>query len=667
MDCHELYTCDHMIRVINILAAAIALGFINPVAGRCLHLDRVSTGSGSDLVGDQHATLWSDQVATAPCTDPIQVRFLLLRQSHSQESNKQNAKSTAVQPELKKRIIEVLSSTAVEAKKWDDKAVAARTQAQIADLIWEANSENATNYLKAAWDSAENVEEPKHDRSPIANRSLRNTVKRDVLLVARKRAPALATKWLEEMVEESKSAEKETRGIFDDRSARSTVLLQMANELVADNPKAAAELLVDSLRDGISFNFQTVLIRIQQKDSTLADTVFRAALNRLRAVGASDPNELLTLYSYLYTPGRVQVSNTTDNRNQALLAIGGTRVAVPPGRQNPELALEFLGLASDLLIGAPLPEDNAQTTARSIVSAIGVLLREVTQQFPEKAALLRTRVQQLDAEARFSTVPNQRRPDIPEIRPAESKESFAERRVDLLEDSAAKGRDVLTRDIGYAKAAVATTAERYQRGLDLAGKIDDKDLRGSVRSWLIFRAVLHLIAAGRLDEAHSLNLKNDDMAQRAVCFVVGAQRLVKDKDTTRAGEWLRLAGTLLRGSEPNPNLARIAFGIVSTYGGFDTQASLDWFLYAVKLLRLTPLASINEDTAPTLQRITGITPNTDLAGQTTGFSLRAAVAVLPSEQFEQILYMLNDIKPPEARGIAVVTLCSNYLRAMKNV
>lgn len=607
-----------MIRVINILTAVIALGFVNPVAGRCL-------------------------LQTEP----------------------QNGKSPAVQTDpLQKRIIEVLSSTALEAKKWDDKAVAARTQAQIADLVWDANRENATDYLKAAWDAATNVEEPKQERSPIANRSLRNVVKRDVLLVARKRAPELATRWLEEMVQESKSADKETRGVFDDRSARSAVLLQMANELVADNPKAAAELLIESLRDGVSFNFQTVLLRIQQKDSTLAETVFRAALSRLRAVGTTDLNELLTLYSYLYTPGRVQVTNTTDNRNQSLLAIGGSRVAVPPGRQNRELGLEFLEVASDLLLAAPLPEGNAQTTARSIVSAIGVLLREVTQQLPEKAALLRTRVQQLDAEARFSTVPNRRSPDIPEIRPAETKESFAERRVDLLEDSAAKGRDVLTRDIGYAKAAVATTAERYQRGLDLAGKIDDKELRSGVRSWLIFRAVLHLIASGRLDEAHSLNLKNDALVQRAACFVVGAQRLVKNKDTIRAGEWLRLAGTLIRGSEPNPNLAQVAFGIVSTYGSFDTQASLDWFFYAVKLVQFTPLGLLNEDTAPALQRITGITPNTNLSGQTTGFSLRAAVAVLPLDRFEQILYALNEIKSQEARGMVVVMLCSNYLRSM---
>jgi len=47
-------------------------------------LDGVSTGSGSDLVSDQRAisskdlTLMVDQVATAPCTDPIQVRFVTL-------------------------------------------------------------------------------------------------------------------------------------------------------------------------------------------------------------------------------------------------------------------------------------------------------------------------------------------------------------------------------------------------------------------------------------------------------------------------------------------------------------------------------------------------------------------------------------------------------------
>jgi hypothetical protein len=237
--------------------------------------------------------------------------------------------------------------------------------------------------------------------------------------------------------------------------------------------------------------------------------------------------------------------------------------------------------------------------------------------------------------------------------------------VDLLETSAAKARDTLSRDIGYANAAVATTVERYERGLDLAGKIDDKNLRDGVRSWLLYRAVLHFIANGDLDQARRLNLKNDDAIPRAVCFVVGAQRLVKDKDTDRAGEWLREAGALVRRSEPDESMARIALGIVSTYGSFDTQASLDWLLYAVKLMRKAPPVSLNDDTAPELKGIGGVMPVGEVTRSTSGFGLQTAVAVFPANQFEQVLYALNDMTPQEARGLAVLTLCRNYLSHKK--
>jgi hypothetical protein len=565
--------------------------------------------------------------------------------------------------QLVTRINYLLNSTAVDANKWDDKAIAARTQAQIADLLWDANRDIAANHLKAAWNSAVKIEESNRDRSSVVNYSLRNSVRRDVLLIARKRAPQLASAWLDEMVEESKTAQNNQRGTFDDRSARSAVLLQMANLTVGGNPPAAAELLIESLHDGISFNFQTVLLRLQQKDAALAETVFRAAVARLRTAGMNDPNELLTLYSYLFTPGRIFGANTSENRNQAQLVIGGPRIAITAARQNPALAREFLDLASDLLLTAPVPEDaNGKLVARSLVSAIGSILRDTTEQLPQKAALLRARAQQLDSEARFSNVPLPKASDIPEVREGESKESFAERRVDLLEETAANGRDLLTRDIGYANAAVATGVERYQRGLDLAGKIDDKNLRDGVRSWLLYRATLHFIRSGDLDQGRRLNLKNDDVVQRAICFVVGAQRLVDDKDTIRANEWLREAGTLIRKSDANESAARVALGIVSTYGRFDTVAALDWLLVAVKLASKASPASLSEDSAPRFKRISGVTPITDVAGDTRGFSLQSAVGVFPPEHFEQVLSVLNELASPEARGIAVLTLCSNFLK-----
>src|ERR1043165_1848933 len=66
-------------------------GTTNTDEGLCLksresHLDRVSTGSGSDLVKSWESTivrkcrmLITDQVATAPCTDPVQAHLLTFR------------------------------------------------------------------------------------------------------------------------------------------------------------------------------------------------------------------------------------------------------------------------------------------------------------------------------------------------------------------------------------------------------------------------------------------------------------------------------------------------------------------------------------------------------------------------------------------------------------
>src|SRR6185437_10612046 len=70
----------------KILSIRISVGQGLCLESRESHLDRVSTGSGSDLVKSWESTivrkyrmLITDQVATAPCTDPVQAHFLTFR------------------------------------------------------------------------------------------------------------------------------------------------------------------------------------------------------------------------------------------------------------------------------------------------------------------------------------------------------------------------------------------------------------------------------------------------------------------------------------------------------------------------------------------------------------------------------------------------------------
>ncbi len=567
------------------------------------------------------------------------------------------------------RIVDLLRAVADNAKAWADTSAAARMQAQVADLTWEVDAVTAQQYLTQAWATAGRVKEAQPDKSRFRNSSLRTDARREVLLVARRRAPEVAKKWLEQMAQEAEAEQNgQTRGVFDDRTPRSAVLLQLALTSVADSPQAAAELLTESLRDGISFGFQHVLIALQEKNVELAQTVFRAALNRLKTAGMLAPDELMILYAYLYTPGRVFGANTTENRGSTQIAVGRDQPRITAAAElNPALALEFLQLAADLLVNAPLPSTtlNPQVTARTQISVIGFLLIRMTAQPPEQSLALQRRVQQIEADAKFSSAPIAPVHDMPTVQAGESQKEYAERRVDSLEERAGKESDPLSRDIAYAQAALATTVERYERGWRLAQKISERSFRDAVANWLTYRATLAAVKAGDLDTAYELNKKNSEPAQRAASLVVGAQQLVITKDRIRAAQWLQEAQSLIKAAGADEDWTRIAFGVVSTYGRFDSLLALQALSAAIKLMNQTPTAHSTDERAPLVKRFSGLTLQ-DFNYGTTGFGLASAVGSFQPEQFEDVLGRLNDLTSAEARGIAVVTLCRSYLQGARN-
>lgn len=501
----------------------------------------------------------------------------------------ENTMTEEIRQEVIARIIGILRVTADGSKDWQDTLAAVRVQAQTADLSWESDTEGARRYLVQAWQTANTVRDSQTS-AKIRNESPKNEARREVLLVARRRAPELAKRWLEEMSQEADSDEKDRkRGAFDDRTRRSAVLLDMAAASVTNNPQVTAELAIDSLQDGISFGLQYVLLNLHEKDFDLAQGVFRAALRRLRSSGLLDPNELLVLYSYVFTPGRVFAANTEDDPGRRQLGVTRNPIRITAaGDLNPALGIDFLNLAADLLINAPLPAkgEDLQLAARQQISTIGVLSPRMSEILPARAAELDTRAQKLEAIANFSTSPAPPLSDIPTVYPhkGESKEDLAARQVDALVEKAEKETDVLAQNILYARAAIATMPGTYSRGWALAGKISDKRLKEDVTNYLSYRAAVHFAIAGQFAKAHELCLTNNDPAQRAVSLIVTAQILTKAKNTALASQYLQEARSLVTGAEPNEEWTHIALGLVSSYAEFDNAAALVTLADVVKLL-----------------------------------------------------------------------------------
>ena len=591
-------------------------------------------------------------------------------QVKSTPPNPSNAKADSQNKKmLATSAADLLLTVAEGSRKWDNYAAAASIQAQVADLLWDENSEVARNYLVKAWETTSSITDAGQERSSFRNQSHKTQARREVLLVARRRAAALAQKWLEEMAEEVKQEDNSQRGIFDNRTSRSTVLLQMALASVESHPDAAAELATESLNDGISFELQTVLIGLQAKDFRLAEKVFRTALARLQTVGMLDPGELLILHAYLYTPGTVLSVNTSNNSGNTVIAVGRDRPRITIAAElSPQLALQFLKVSAALLLNAAPPSttSNPEYAARAQLSVINALMDKLTQYLPDEAVALQIKARQIATEANYAVTQPPRR-DTPQPLPDESAKSYAQRRVNDLEEAAEKTSDTLSRDIAYGKAALATEVEQYQRGWSLAKKIQDESLRDDISNWLSYRAALHFAKLDDLDRVYEVSRRNNDLVQHAACLVVGAQKLFKAKNTSRARQWLDEAGLLIRRvKDPDADTTRVMLGMVSTYAQFDKWQALELLSDTIKLVNKIPAANYEDsDRAPLIRRFSGFGVLSDFTYGTSGFSLRSALDAFPEDEFYDIVYKLNELLSPETRGRAIVLLCQKQLALLR--
>jgi hypothetical protein len=565
------------------------------------------------------------------------------------------------------RALDLLRQIAGEAKAWEDLPVAASTLARIADLLWEADAPAARAALIEAWSAAARIEEADQGRTRFRNYPKRAAARSEVLLVAKRHAPELAEEWLARMAEEAEvpKGDAQPRGAFDDRTARSNVLLQMAMQSVKQNPQGAAALAAESLRDGISFGFQQVLLALQSQDAELARQTFRLALARLQTAGMTDPNELLILYSYVYTPGTVAAANTSAERGTGQIAVGRERPTVAALAEiDPALAAEFLKTAAELLLNAPLPSATAdpQTTARTQISVINYIRAKAQQAAPRQAEALAQRLSLLEVDARFAPSERAAAGDLAPVA-GESREQYAERRIEELERRARRMPSGMGRDVAYAAAALATESVRYERGLSLAGKIDDDELREGVSGWLTYRAALHFIERDDYEKARELIGKGMSAEQRTASLIVGARQSVRAKNTDRARQWLQEASRVAKTRQAGgDDWAALGLGIVSAYGQFDKVAALEELPAAIKALNLArTAAAATSDKVPELRRFDGLGVPYFTHG-TGGFGLQAAVEVFDGEQFEEALAALQQLKRPEVRGAAVVTLCRKHLR-----
>lgn len=588
-------------------------------------------------------------------------------------SEKETAKSAKKPAEpmpnlLNSRVLEVLRETADDAKSWDDVKTSAEVQARIAEMIWDVDPISAEFYLKAGWEKAKQVEDSGAKDKRFINQSARVNAARAVLLVARKRTPELAKKWLDELTDFAEEDFQKNRGTFDDRTARSSVLLQLALQAAKDNPEAAASLAVESLRDGISFGLQTVLINIQAQNPELAQDVFRLALQRMENAGIADPNEILILDSYVYAPGQIRAAGNDESKGAFSMVVVQNQPKITTMAQlNPELAKEFLRVSANALLRLPLPTNqaNAEIAAREQYSVIGTILSRIGDSMPAQTQALNERRTAILASTNFSPVSRTAPAGAEPFQPGESIKDYQSRVIDKMLENAERESNPLRRDVLYAQAALKTTAEMFERGKSIASKIEDTQLQNQITNFVIYRKTFDEIEKNELDSAYKILGKNSNTKQKAASLIYGASKLKENKDQVQINYWLSDAVKLFAKAESaDEEWIKIGFGLANAYADVDKIESLKIFANTAKLIGETTNLDISSDYAPLANGFSGI-EFINFTYDAKGFSLKSALAAYAVEDFEDVLASLKTIENNKTKGFGILELSDGYLKKMR--
>lgn len=574
------------------------------------------------------------------------------------------------QKSLNLRIFQILHQTADEAKGWDDIKISSKIQAQVADLLWDFDPVSAENYLVRAWDKAKQAKESGEKPSKFRNSSNRVTIGSEVLLVARKRQPILAEKWLKELSDlADEDFAKNNKGLFDDRTARSAVLLQLALQVVETDVQAAAALAIESLRDGISFGLQVVLVKIQEKNPDLAVQVFRAALQRIGSVGISNGNEIQILYSYLYTPGLISTTSNSGAQGNSTVAIGRNRVGIRPAAElYPELAREFLVAAGRTILAIPflIGDENPENSAREQYGIITTILSRLGNAAPELTRALQERLVSIIASANFSPTQQTSPEGITPIQQGESREDYGKRLLEQVLEEAGKISNLLQRDIFIARGVLKSDVGLFDLAKSIAEKIDDKELREQIVNFLIYRRSLHLIKTNDLGQAYKLLQKSSEPRHKASSLVIGAQKFIEQKDLIESRSWLNEAQNLFeKNKSADEDWINIGFALTSSYAQFDRVEGIKQLEATTKLLN-KETNSYNRDKAPLASGFSGL-DFSDFTSGTKNFSLNSAINSFSKNEFNEVVSSLNETKNLQAKGEAILVLCRKNLKAAKVV
>ena len=568
----------------------------------------------------------------------------------------------------------LLINLAADAGRFSDQMLRARTQARIADVLWDADPEKARTLFRKAWESAEVVDQEGQRKlqEEIAQQKAKNggssavsgppNIRGEVLRLAARRDRTLGEEFLAKMKSQTQqnateAADRAKSNSFDAPEAASQ-RLELARQLLnTDDVKTALQfadpVLVSINRDALDF-----LSYLREKDAVAADQRYFGLLANATSNLQSDANTVSLLSSYLFTPhlfitfepnGGTSTSSTSRNNVAPEVA--------------PELRASFFRAASEILLRPMAPPGQDQSS--NGIDGKYLVMKRLLPLFEQYASKEATEAVRAQMEALSTGLPDElRQRDDNSLRQGIRPPQSSEDREKALLDRIDRAKTSAERDQLYLQLARLFTDSEDGRARDYVDKIEDSELRQKARAFI--DATMILAAVGKKNPDRILELiRTGELTHLQKSWALSqAAKLLSKSDRDKALALLDDATAEARRIDASdPDRPRALMAVANTFLVTDRRKAWDAVFDATKAANSAD-GFTGEDG---LLRVSLITKGSSSirTSSTRDFDIAPIFSELANDDYERAIGLARGFEREAPRASAVIAIARVVLEEKK--
>ena len=405
--------------------------------------------------------------------------------------------------------LSTLNSLINDVNQFRDLTLRARSQARVADTLWAFDSEQARQLFRTAWESAETADHDNVQRSREATRQKTSAaarpyrIREEVLRFVARRDRALADELLEKLThtekKEDATSDQGRNSMLSSLGMSEATMqrLELATGLLKQGDVQRAVQLAEPALATASAGALEFLTNLRDRNVSEADRRYTAMLANAAVNPQSDANTVSLLSSYLFTPHLIVVFGSQG----AQMTIQTSTVTAPV--DSSELRASFFYAATQILV-RPLPQSDRDVSTAGVEGKY-LLIKRLLPLFDHYAPKETTDLVRAQLEAlRAIVAETVQQKDVKQVQIGITQDERNKDREQALLEQIDHARTSAERDDIYLHLALLIAERGETRARDLADKIDESELRKSLRAFI--DASLVMKAISKKDSARALEL-----------------------------------------------------------------------------------------------------------------------------------------------------------------